>query len=157
MTSAKAVAAYLVRKFNSLGDGNEEFSGNNDLTNLKLQKLLYFAQVEYMQSHDGEPLFDDDIEAWQYGPVVREVYNAFAQCGAYFITDFDIDYSEFGEIDSERAKFLDDFLKKGTAYSAWSLVNKTHEKNSAWDKTYAGGTGDKTIIPKELLMVTAAL
>lgn len=157
MASAKAVAAYLVRKFNSLGAGNEEFSGNNDLTNLKLQKLLYFAQVEYMQSHNGDLLFDDDIEAWQYGPVVREVYDIFKQCGAYFITDFDIDMSDFGEIDKDRAAFLDEFLKRGAIHSAWSLVSKTHEKGSAWDKTYADGKGDKTVISKDLLMTAAIL
>ncbi len=157
MASAKAVAAYLVKKFNSLGAGNEEFVGNNDLTNLKLQKLLYFAQVEYMQSHNGDLLFDDDIEAWQYGPVVREVYDAFKQCGAYFITDFDIDMSDFGEIDEGRAVFLDKFLKKGADHSAWSLVSKTHEKGSAWDQTYANGKGDKTVISKDLLMTAATL
>ena len=49
MSNAKQVAAYLLKKANSLGDEDKSLSGNNDVTNLKLQKLLYFAQVEYIK------------------------------------------------------------------------------------------------------------
>ena len=39
------------------------------MTNLRVNKLLYFAQGECLRRL-GYPLFDDDIEAWTYGPVV---------------------------------------------------------------------------------------
>ena len=44
------------------------------ISNLKLQKLLYYSQGCFLALRD-EPLFDSPIEAWTYGPVVPEVYN----------------------------------------------------------------------------------
>ena len=65
-----------------IGLANEQ--ANNEqgdmMTNLRLQKLLYFAQGWHLARY-GKPLFDDDIEAWQYGPVVPSVYNAYKQYG----------------------------------------------------------------------------
>lgn len=48
--------------------------GCNDLSNLKLQKLLYFANITYI-SITGEPLFDDNVVAEKYGPLVWSVYH----------------------------------------------------------------------------------
>ena len=39
------------------------------ISNLQLQKILYFIQGEYL-SKIGKPLFEADFEAWQYGPVI---------------------------------------------------------------------------------------
>lgn len=44
------------------------------MTNLKLQKMLYYQQGFHL-AYFGTPLFDDEIEAWMYGPVVPSVYN----------------------------------------------------------------------------------
>lgn len=49
--------------------------------NLKLQKLLYYSQAVHMVLNDGERLFNDNIEAWQYGPVVVCVYRKYKRCG----------------------------------------------------------------------------
>lgn len=43
---------------------------------LKLQKLLYYAQVWYFVKSGGK-LFLDDIKAWVYGPVVPEIWQEF--------------------------------------------------------------------------------
>src|SRR6202035_2468893 len=40
---------------------------------MKLQKLLYYCQA-WSLAWDGVPLFDDPIEAWANGPVVRDVW-----------------------------------------------------------------------------------
>ena len=40
----------------------------------KLQKLLYFSDVEYMKNYDGVPMFRDDFYAWPSGPVIPEIY-----------------------------------------------------------------------------------
>lgn len=156
MIGAKKVASYFISKANALGDGNKELSGNNDLTNLKLQKLLYFTQVEYLKKH-GEKLFDEEIQAWQYGPVVKEVYDWLKGCGAYVITEFDIALEDLSDIPDDIKAFLDEMWNKYQKYSAWGLVEKTHEKNSAWDKVYAGGNGDKKVIDVNLLKEAAIL
>ena len=49
------------------------------VTNLKLQKLLYYAQAWHLAVYK-KPLFDDKIEAWAFGPVIREVYCAYKDC-----------------------------------------------------------------------------
>jgi uncharacterized phage-associated protein len=49
---------------------------NEQITNLKLQKLLYYAQAWYLALY-GCKLFDDDIEAWVHGPVVARVFGDF--------------------------------------------------------------------------------
>jgi uncharacterized phage-associated protein len=47
-----------------------------ELTNLKLQKLVYYVQA-WKLAIDHEPLFPDDIEAWVHGPVVPQVFRRF--------------------------------------------------------------------------------
>lgn len=44
------------------------------ITNLKMQKLLYYAQAWYMVNNKSELLFEDEIQAWRFGPVVPAVY-----------------------------------------------------------------------------------
>lgn len=51
------------------------------ISNLKLQKLLYYAQGYHLAIYD-KPLFDNDILAWTYGPVVKEVYYEYSNNGA---------------------------------------------------------------------------
>ena len=46
------------------------------LTNIKINKLVYFAQVECLRTH-GHRLFDEPMQAWEYGPAEPSVYTAF--------------------------------------------------------------------------------
>jgi uncharacterized phage-associated protein len=46
------------------------------MTNLKLQKLVYYAQAWFLAIYD-EPLFGDRLEAWVHGPVQPELYQRF--------------------------------------------------------------------------------
>jgi len=50
------------------------------VTHLKVQKLLYFGEAWCQALLDRE-LFYEEIEAWAHGPVVREVFNEFKDCG----------------------------------------------------------------------------
>jgi len=122
--TALDIAGYLV----NLASADPE----NDLTNLKLQKLLYFAQGEYLRK-TGQPLFADEIEAWQYGPVIRSVYDAYKSCGAFPITLFDIKTEPKELADNIRA-FVKSIWSKYGKYSASHLVSLTHRKGSPWDK-----------------------
>ncbi len=51
---------------------------NIDITNLKLQKLLYYAQA-WNLVFTGKPLFSEEIEAWVHGPVVPKVFRRFKE------------------------------------------------------------------------------
>ena len=119
----------------------------SDLTNLKLQKLLYLAQCEYLTKYE-KPLFDDPIEAWPLGPVIQHVYDTFKECGGYPISCFDVDY-DAQTISNEMVEFLDYVWAKWSIYSAAHLVDLTHEEGSPWSKAYDQGT--KTEISLEML------
>ena len=43
------------------------------MSNLKLQKVLYYVQAEFLVTTNN-PCFKDKIEAWMFGPVVESVY-----------------------------------------------------------------------------------
>lgn len=106
----------------------------NDLTNLKLQKLLYFAQGEYL-AQTGNQLFEDNIEAWALGPVVREVYDQYKVCGTFPVTAFDVKVANVS-IDPETREFLNAIWDSYGKFSAAYLVNETHKKESPWSKHF---------------------
>lgn len=64
MPTAFDVAAYIIAR------------RPEDLTTMKLQKLLYYSQA-WSLAWDGEPLFADPIRAWDRGPVVGAVFDTY--------------------------------------------------------------------------------
>jgi len=59
----------------------EQCNGNNfEVSHKKLHKLLYFAQGWYL-AYTKQRIFDEDIEAWAHGPVVRSVYDVYRRTG----------------------------------------------------------------------------
>jgi uncharacterized phage-associated protein len=60
--------------------------GNEQLTHMKLQKLLYFAHGWHL-AFFGEPLVAEGFQAWQYGPVSQNVYDWFRKFGAKSIDE----------------------------------------------------------------------
>lgn len=59
---------------------------NYQISNLRLNKLLYFIQVYYLAFTDEkQPCFLEDLVAWDVGPVVPEVFQQFKRYGAFNI------------------------------------------------------------------------
>ena len=105
--------------------------GAEYISNMKLQKLLYYAQGCFLAMHDS-PLFIDDIVAWQHGPVVECVYHAYKANGANGIVfDEDFDFSVFS---SEENALLSEVYNVFGQYSAWKLRNMTHSE-TPWQTT----------------------
>lgn len=65
---------------------------NYTISNLKLQKLLYLAEVEFLkQNKNSCHLFRENIEEWGFGPVVGCVYeNYMCMGGGHIYKPFDI-------------------------------------------------------------------
>lgn len=104
------------------------------MTNLKLQKLLYYAQGWYLALYH-RPLFHDPIEAWLHGPVVPSVYRQYSEWGSQPISrseDFDPD-----SFDSDMQSFLNEVYEVYGQFSAWKLRNMTHEEEP-WLKAQQG-------------------
>lgn len=102
------------------------------ISNLKLQKLLYYMQG-YFIAIFKDKLFEDEIEAWQYGPVVREIYNHFKENGASSITLEDD--AVIAELSRDEEHLFNEVLQEYGQYSAIKLMNMTHDE-SPWIKTF---------------------
>lgn len=103
------------------------------LSNLKLQKILYFIQAEFLVVENC-PCFYEDIEAWDFGPVVPEVYHEYKFFGSSNIMTFDsTDYSK--EIQERHLELINGIIDECAGYSASALVDITHHQ-SPWEDAY---------------------
>jgi len=134
MLSAIDVANFFI-------DAAAKDQNGDCMTNLRLQKLLYLSQAWYLARHH-KPLFEDEIEAWQYGPVVPNVYHHYAGYGRNQIQSADdgYDISAFGH---EELTLLLDILAEYDRYSTLALVDHLHD-HVLWQKHYKLNRG---IIP----------
>jgi uncharacterized phage-associated protein len=127
----RAVANLLLKESHARGQ---------HVSNLKLQKLLFLCHALYLV-HTGRPLVRGSFEAWQYGPVHREVYDAFKCSRAEPITE---DAQRFDPVTGVRQpialptdRALLDVVQKVVQFygdrSPGELVNITHAKDGPWD------------------------
>jgi uncharacterized phage-associated protein len=101
------------------------------ISNLKLQKLLYYAQG-FNLAVNKKPLFADKIYAWEHGPVVQTVYHQFKEHGGNSIPKpKSFDFSVFNPKERE---VLDEVYRIFGQFSAWKLRNMTHEEDP-WKNT----------------------
>ena len=101
------------------------------ISNLKLQKLLYYAQGFHLALY-GSRLFREDIRAWEHGPVVPDAYHEFKEFGANAIPAPEV--MDFTIFDPETVELLDEVYAVYGQFSAWKLRNMTHEE-SPWKET----------------------
>jgi uncharacterized phage-associated protein len=93
------------------------------ISNLKLQKLLYYAQGLHL-AKTGKPLFAERICAWTHGPVVPDVYHEYKGFGGDAIPlpkDFDVE-----SIPENVRGFLNEIYRLLAQFSAWKLRDMTH-------------------------------
>ncbi|MFC7552646.1 Panacea domain-containing protein [Pseudoroseomonas wenyumeiae] len=106
------------------------------ISNLKLQKLCYYAQGFHLALYD-RPLFEERIEAWQHGPVVPDLYHEYKSYGSASIpVPQDLDRASYPE---DVRELLDEVYSVYGQYSAWKLRNMTHEERPWIDAHQAGG------------------
>lgn len=119
------------------------------ITNLQLQKILYYIQYDFL-SNRNEPIFSDDIEAWAFGPVIPNVYYYFSVFGSDFIDAKFENYQEI--IDNESIRnIIDSIVEKKRKLNPWDMVEDTHKKGKAWDLIYNDKRKIKKIIPIDLI------
>lgn len=98
-------------------------NGGDNITNLKLQKLLYYQQGFHLAKFD-KPLFNEDVEAWMYGPVVPVAYDYYQQFGA---TSLPVEKDVVVLPDEEESLFYQVF-DAYREFSAIGLMNMTHRE-----------------------------
>ncbi|MGA9062822.1 MAG: type II toxin-antitoxin system antitoxin SocA domain-containing protein [Terracidiphilus sp.] len=112
--TAREVARYFV----SLVD---EDAGDS-ISNLKLQKLLYYAQGFHLAFFD-RPLFDEAVRAWAHGPVVPQIYHEYKEFGANSIPVAQVNLEDYPK---ETREFLDEVYSVYGQFSATKLRDLTH-------------------------------
>lgn len=132
MYTALSVARYIIDFCNKHGKG---------ISNLKLQKILYFVQAQFLvSSGNNTPCFLDQIEAWDVGPVVPSVYHHYKVYGGAIIPSDKNDpflplYQRISEPDK---KLINDMIEQTADYSASTLVQVTHNQDP-WKNAYVKG------------------
>ncbi|MCQ2252109.1 MAG: DUF4065 domain-containing protein [Bacteroidales bacterium] len=102
---------------------------------MKLQKLMYYVQGYYLAAF-SEPLFDEEIESWMYGPVVPSVYDYFSKYDADPLP-IENDHLKLDSVSERLLRIVFDFLK---GFSAIGLMNRTHSE-SPWQNALPHNRG----------------
>lgn len=93
------------------------------LSNLKLQKLLYYMQGFHLAAFDT-PFFNEAIEAWTYGPVVPVVFREFKKHQNRAINPEN--YLDELALTGEEQQLFDRVYDKYNCFSAVALMQMTH-------------------------------
>ncbi|RNJ77780.1 MAG: DUF4065 domain-containing protein [Nitrosopumilus sp. D6] len=135
--------------------------GNGVFTPMHVLKLTYISHG-YVLAIRNEPLFNDRIEAWKYGPVIPSLYNTLKEygdgsvlklhtCGTplgskEFLTRVDAIKKKIGET---KCKIIERVAKTYGVYSAMQLSSITHCNGTPWHNTYDGSGYAE--IPNEII------
>lgn len=134
-TSVFDVAAYIVQKMGTL-------------STMKLQKLVYYAQA-WSLVWDEQPLFNEPIEAWANGPVVRDLF--YFHRGRFSVSSIPIGNPDLlNENQKETIDAVLDFY--GDKPAQW-LIDLSHQEQP-WQKTrknLAPSVPSNRIIPLDLI------
>jgi uncharacterized phage-associated protein len=126
---ASQVADYLIRFSQDHGD---------PISNLKLQKLLYYAQAWHLALYD-KPLFQEKIEAWIHGPAVKSVYRVFKDWSWKPITA----RPTKPDLPKRVTKHLDEVMEVYGGLSAFDLERLTHSEKP-WQKARGNTPKDES-------------
>jgi uncharacterized phage-associated protein len=132
MTEAIDVANWLL--------GSIDREAGDSLTNLKLQKLVYYAQA-WALARLGKPLFEEDFEAWTHGPIVPSLYDKFKDYRWQALP-----YPDYvPEFDPDVETLFEEILEVYGGLSARHLENLTHSE-APW-KEARGNLPDEVRAP----------
>lgn len=149
---ALEVAQYII---------NRSIETGSPVTNLKLQKVLYYTQAAFLVEY-GEPCFEESIEHWRHGPVVPKVYSEYKgyvdkkildaqdECLEVFVDSngnlaakrLEFNRNNFYEEDIELMNTVIDSYQN---VEPWEMVDKTHEE-LPWRNTEPNGIITKSSI-----------
>jgi len=139
------VANFILKKEEQLG---------RTITQLKLLKLVYLV-YGWALAVLNRKLFDEPIEVWKFGPVIRSLYNEFKRFGSDPIIGYSVEINEdtqeiekpfIPEHEQDLLLVMEKAWETYSPFTASALVSKTHEPDSPWAKC-----DPHTNIPDELI------
>lgn len=130
---AEQVANYFIEKARAEGKGEE-------MTPMKVLKLVYIAHGWYLALMSGKPLINDKIEAWKYGPVIPVIYQRVKRYGAGSIQDYlEVPDKQnlsrtISQEDNATVEFLDRIWEVYGRFSGLQLSSMTHDDETPWQE-----------------------
>lgn len=123
----------IANRFLSLG--REE---GRSLTPMQLLKLVYIAHG-WMLGLYGRPLIQDEVQAWQYGPVIPTLYNALKHYRGSAVNAPIPDHRPM-ELTPQQDSIVRQVFDIYGGYTGPSLSNITHRPGTPWSKIYRPGS-----------------
>lgn len=131
------------------------------LTHMHPQKLVYLAHG-WTLAVSGRPLIEEPFEAWEYGPVVRKLYQSLRYAGAGDVprlirfgddTPSEIDNAEEAAaiLTPSESAVIDRVWENYREFQAFQLSALTHADGSPWQRTYDNGQGKNGFINTDLI------
>lgn len=161
--SSASTAAAVANEFLALGILEPNFP---PIDQMKLQKLLFYAHA-WNLAFTGLPLFQEDIEAWPWGPVVKDVYYQTRCFGRGPIGGKISEIRQTGDGPTEvtfvepagvSTPALKTFIRSvwdtHKMFSGIQLSNSTHAAGEPWTiikERYGGNLEHKPLIPNEVI------
>lgn len=116
-----------------------ENRGANEVSNLKIQKLLYIAFGIHF-ARENEHLFYDPIEAWKYGPVIQSVYHYLKIFGNEAIQQPIValggSVPRIKSTATKAIESLEETMERYGGKSAFELMRWSHSHGGPWVATY---------------------
>ena len=121
------VAQYMI-------DAYKKVSGD-ELDELKLHKLLYFAQREAL-AIAGTPLFKEPFFGWKFGPVCRKVRSNYSPDSHSMASD------DIRPLSAQSKYLIDNIIAQYGEYASWKLSELSH-KEISWRNARQGLSPDQ--------------
>ena len=142
MYNAVDVAHYVIMHENEL---------NRPISNLRLGKLLYFIQAQFLVSKNAA-CFDEDIVAWDFGPVVLEVYDEFKIYGSLQISHFNTEKAlSVARRDRHGIDIMLDTLSNYSTNDLLKIIKKQKPWRDAYLRPFDNRVSNETL--KECFML----
>lgn len=111
---------------------------------MKLLKLTYIAHGYYLGFFD-KPLFEDDVQAWKFGPVIPNLYQVTKRFGNRQVDSFIIKIYTSKELSKDDEGFLKLVWNSYKKLGGLELSTLTHKDGTPWSLTFKDGIPDLTI------------
>lgn len=136
-----AVAQHILKKCHQLHD--------DAVTPMQLIKMVYVAHG-YMLGRYGEPLLEEPVEAWRYGPVVRSVYEAVRQYQSSPVRAVSGAQRWRQRFTDDELEVMDDVAEIYGNVDGISLSAATHKPDTPWSRTWERN-GQNSFISNDLI------
>lgn len=138
----------MIYDYTKIADYVIHYSNKNGIymSNLKLQKIMYFIQNKLLNNYSG---MKATFIAWENGPTIKPLYNNFSGFGSsqLFILN---EPKHFNILEYDR-KIIDVIIEKTKNVNPMKLVDISRDVNNSWSKIYRNKLGYGEIIPNEMI------